>query len=132
MWPNPQFPAELVLFTEEILNGKLLFLYSVWCSIFWRTCVILVTLHSEPEEYSESCQAYMMQRFLNEPRHIQNPSISRTLAYFETVIYSEPCPLCNNKNFIHFKKKRIETPDKFKTLAYSELKTFKMPWIFKL
>ena len=22
MWPNPQFPADLVTFTEEILNGK--------------------------------------------------------------------------------------------------------------
>ena len=23
MWPNPQFPADLVAFTGEILNGKL-------------------------------------------------------------------------------------------------------------
>ena len=23
MWPNPQFPADLVVFTEEILNGKM-------------------------------------------------------------------------------------------------------------
>ena len=22
MWPNPQFPADLVTFTEEILDGK--------------------------------------------------------------------------------------------------------------
>ena len=29
MWPNPQEPAGLVTFTEEILNGKLQFLYSV-------------------------------------------------------------------------------------------------------
>ena len=28
MWPNPQFPADLVLFIEEILNGKLHFLCS--------------------------------------------------------------------------------------------------------
>ena len=28
MWPNPQFPADLVTFTEEILNGKLHFLRS--------------------------------------------------------------------------------------------------------
>ena len=27
MWPNPQFPGDLVTFTEEILNQKL-FLYS--------------------------------------------------------------------------------------------------------
>ena len=32
MWPNPQFPADLVTFTEEILNGKLHFLYSVYCT----------------------------------------------------------------------------------------------------
>ena len=25
MWPNPQFPADLVTFTEEIRNGKLHF-----------------------------------------------------------------------------------------------------------
>ena len=29
MWPNPQFFAELVTFTEEILNRKLHLLYSV-------------------------------------------------------------------------------------------------------
>ena len=29
MWPNPQFPTDLVTFTEEILNGKLHFLCSL-------------------------------------------------------------------------------------------------------
>ena len=29
MWPNPKFPADLVTFTEETLNRKLYFLYSV-------------------------------------------------------------------------------------------------------
>ena len=29
MWQNPQFPADLVKFTEEIINGKLHFLCSV-------------------------------------------------------------------------------------------------------
>ena len=29
MWPNPQFAADFVRFTEEILNGKLHFLWSV-------------------------------------------------------------------------------------------------------
>ena len=28
MWSNPQFPTDLVTFTEEILNGKLHFLCS--------------------------------------------------------------------------------------------------------
>ena len=29
MWPSPKFPTDLVTFTEEILNGKRLFLCSV-------------------------------------------------------------------------------------------------------
>ena len=29
MWPNPQEPGNLVIFTEEVLNGKLYFLCSV-------------------------------------------------------------------------------------------------------
>ena len=32
MWPNLRLPADLVTFTEEILNGKLQFL----CSIIGR------------------------------------------------------------------------------------------------
>ena len=31
MWPNPHFPADLVTFTEEILNGKLRFF--VQCNV---------------------------------------------------------------------------------------------------
>ena len=33
MWPNPQFPVDFVIFTEEILNGKLHF--SVQREISW-------------------------------------------------------------------------------------------------
>ena len=33
MWPNPQFPADLVTFTEEILNGKFHFLRS---AVVWK------------------------------------------------------------------------------------------------
>ena len=35
MWPNPQFPADLVTFTEEIFHGKLSFLCSVSASIYF-------------------------------------------------------------------------------------------------
>ena len=35
MWPNPQFPEDLVTFTEEILNGKLRFSCSI-CYETWR------------------------------------------------------------------------------------------------
>ena len=37
MWPNPQFSADLVIFSEEKLNGKLYFL----CSKAWRSYLIL-------------------------------------------------------------------------------------------
>ena len=33
MWSNPQFPADLTAFTEEILDGKLHFLSSDFCKI---------------------------------------------------------------------------------------------------
>ena len=34
MWPNPQFAADVVTFTEEILNGKLHFLSRVFLMIY--------------------------------------------------------------------------------------------------
>ena len=37
MWPNPQFPADLVTFTKEILKGKLHFL----CSVLKESFLIL-------------------------------------------------------------------------------------------
>ena len=37
MWPNPQFPVDLVTFTKEILNGKLHFLCSVVSDIYDTT-----------------------------------------------------------------------------------------------
>ena len=36
MWPNPQKTVDLVTFTEKILNGKLLFLYSVRDLVYLR------------------------------------------------------------------------------------------------
>ena len=39
MWPNPQFPADLVTYTEEILNEKLHFLSSVW-SCWCNICCV--------------------------------------------------------------------------------------------
>ena len=41
MWPNAQSPADLVTFTEEILNGKLHFLCSESKS-FWRFFSIFI------------------------------------------------------------------------------------------
>ena len=43
MWPNPQFPADLVTFTEEILNRKLYFLcrdrYLIVCCFNFRDAI---------------------------------------------------------------------------------------------
>ena len=33
MWPNPEFPADLVTFTEEILNEKLHFMCSDYIAV---------------------------------------------------------------------------------------------------
>ena len=44
MWPNPQFPVDLVTYTGEILNGKLHFL----CSYQWKDWTdILDFLHGD-------------------------------------------------------------------------------------
>ena len=40
MWPNSQFPADLVTFTEEIPNGKLHFLSSDGIPRIWNSCII--------------------------------------------------------------------------------------------
>ena len=43
MWPNPQETADLVTFTEEILNEKYHFLWSVMGHIsnYWKNTVTL-------------------------------------------------------------------------------------------
>ena len=38
MWPNPEFPADLVTFTEEILNGKVHFLCNAERRIETQDC----------------------------------------------------------------------------------------------
>ena len=37
MWPNPEFPADFVTFTQEIFNGKLHFLCSEQYNNFDKT-----------------------------------------------------------------------------------------------
>ena len=41
MWPNPQFPVDLVTSTEEIFNGKLYFLCSAFFSYRKKTLLLL-------------------------------------------------------------------------------------------
>ena len=44
MWPNPQETAELVTFTEEILNGNL----HILCSVIYlsRSVYSLINIHT--------------------------------------------------------------------------------------
>ena len=42
MWPNPQFPEDLVTFTEEILNWKIHFLCSETNGVRWFDTVHVV------------------------------------------------------------------------------------------
>ena len=39
MWPNPQFPADLVSFTEEIFNGK----RHILCSAGFIRCIYKIS-----------------------------------------------------------------------------------------
>ena len=42
MWPNSQFSADLVIFTQEILNGKIHFLGSdTFTKLNWLAIVVL-------------------------------------------------------------------------------------------
>ena len=55
MWPNPQFPADLVTFTGGNFNGK----YDFWCSALidflklWKSLMLLSSMF----EYSQ-CQRF--------------------------------------------------------------------------
>ena len=42
MWPNPQETADLIVFTEEILNGKLYFLCRVWILLNFVLVILLI------------------------------------------------------------------------------------------
>ena len=44
MWPNPQFRGDLVTFAQEILNGKLQFLYSGIYENFYKSSGYLLNL----------------------------------------------------------------------------------------
>ena len=60
MWPNPQFPADVVTFTEEILNGKLHFLSNVnyLMSSFFHS-LFCCTLPSEQEHVESSIKIFI-------------------------------------------------------------------------
>ena len=62
-------------------------------------------------------------------RPLSNPGIFKILVYSEPEQYSEPCQTCNvfllNPGDEVFYSEPFVTSDTFKTLAYSELKSYK-------
>ena len=73
MWPNPQETADLVIFTEEILNGKLHFLCSELfqeadigeCGLFALVFIENVLLFFENSITAKFDLVYMRCRILN-------------------------------------------------------------------
>ena len=60
--PNRQFPADLVTFTEQILNGK----RHVLCSLnHWRTEYLLVFVSPSPAlSFSESYKSILSKQYI--------------------------------------------------------------------
>ena len=58
MWPNPQFPENLVIFTGKILNGKLHFLYSVSLVQFLIMYSVLPHLLGVTFKYARHMERY--------------------------------------------------------------------------
>ena len=75
MWPNPQFPADLVTFTEEILNGKRHFLCSDVRYKIYR--VVTFTPKQLTSEVNHS-------RIIDSDN---NPKPSGFIFYVETITY---------------------------------------------
>ena len=74
MWPKPQFPADLVTITEEILNGKLHILCSTSADKIYKTrqsgCTIKASLISNEISHarqfeSRECKYDMIKRLSN-------------------------------------------------------------------
>ena len=60
MWPNPQKAANLVIFTGEILNGKLNFLCSVlvyilYTYVYWSVNIYVTYLQGSPATTPADC-----------------------------------------------------------------------------
>ena len=47
MWPNTQFPADLVTFTEEIFKEKRHFMRSVFLCKIWSSLQMLLVIFNE-------------------------------------------------------------------------------------
>ena len=64
MWPDSQFPVDLVIFTEEIHNGKLHFLCSDKTGLYQIISFSFLDWIQKSEAYSEPCQTSKMNCFV--------------------------------------------------------------------
>ena len=86
MWPNPEFPADLVLFAEEILNEKLHFLCSgknLWLKglkleVEGRVSLSLARKNSNNWRFSVDVAIYSILNTL----HVFNPWCFETCTFF--------------------------------------------------
>ena len=85
MWPNPQKNADLLTFTEEILNGKLQFLWNKNCKK--REVLLEGFLRYRLEEYSDPsqiCKMELLAEIVNDFHwsHPESGQIHDLLKYF--------------------------------------------------
>ena len=95
MWPNPQFPAHLVTFTEEILIGKLHFLCNEWNIML---CIINSTklcIHSAIFHLSHKVHGGMILSVLR-----ADPMASSQMLFFNISIVCSTSSFCLFISFI--------------------------------
>ena len=81
MWPNPQFPADLVTFTEEILNRKLHFLWSVkFLIIFFSKVIWLFNIDYIGTNYVRTLKA---RNFFSDKLEKEFKIITRNVIYYQ-------------------------------------------------
>ena len=99
MWPNPQFPEDLVTFTEEIPYGNLHFLCSV--SYFLKTCLLTSSvLESLRPSFHFCLQEKHVLRFL--PNDTWKLGSSNCLRFWWKAAQYDKFPLWNPPFSLHF------------------------------
>ena len=115
MWLNPQFPADLITFTEEILNGKLHFLCSVTFITVLPFSFAMILLCSCLSSKKSSVKNH---NFQNIPSAEKLAAFFLTLKYFSSLFINVP-----------FKK----VPLKFKQIPWKvPVKEFSKLFIFEI
>ena len=99
MWPNPPFPADLVTFTEEILNGKLHFLCSKTLIVkrsFWDKFQFGIRFYIfEKDLKFENLEFKALTLSLRKPLSYRNQSIDLFLKPMDRFLYDNG--LCHER-----------------------------------